>query len=240
MENLSTGNQPTLDQLATEQPHPHGFSLDTASTLEILQWMNELDQTVIDAVRQTLPRIAEAVDAIVERLRRGGRLLYFGAGTSGRLAALDAVEWEPTFNTPRELVQAFIAGGHEALRHSVEGAEDDDQAGERTVGDAEVQEADVVVGVTASGRTPYVVGALKEARRRGAYTIGLACNRPSGLAFTDCPIEVETGPEILSGSTRLRAGTAQKMVLNMLSTASMAKLGKVFGHLMVDLKPTNH
>lgn len=228
-----------LARLQTEQPHPETLDLDLLSTEEILQRMNDLDHTVAPAVRRALPQIAQAVEAIVERLEQGGRLLYFGAGTSGRLAILDAVECVPTFNAPPGMVRAFIAGGASALVYPVEGAEDDYYGGIKDVQEAGVNVRDVVVGISASGRAPYVLGALEEAKRRGAYTIGLACNRNTALRIADCVIEVETGPEVVLGSTRLRAGTAQKMVLNMLSTASMVRLGKVFGNLMVDLRATN-
>ncbi|HIE50662.1 MAG TPA: N-acetylmuramic acid 6-phosphate etherase, partial [Armatimonadetes bacterium] len=229
-----------LNRLPTEQPHPAAADLDTRSPLEIVTLMNDLDHTVAPAVRQALPQIAQAVEIIADRLAQGGRLLYFGAGTSGRLGMLDAVECGPTFNLPPEVVRAFVAGGPAALIRSVEGAEDDAAAGAAQVAAAGVGEKDVVVGITASGRTPYVLAAVQEAKRRGATTVGLACNRNTPLrAVVDLAIEVETGPELISGSTRLKAGTAQKMVLNMLSTAALIRRHKVFGNLMVDLQATN-
>ena len=202
--------------------------------------MNEEDTRVAADVRASLPAIAGAVDAIVERLSRGGRLVYAGAGTSGRLAMLDAAECVPTFGVPPGLVTALIAGGHEALVASVEGAEDDEAAGARDVAEQGVGPGDAVVGVAASGGTPYVVAALRAARERGALTIAIANNAASPMAReADYVIEVVTGPEVVAGSTRLKAGTAQKLVLNMLSTATMVRLGRVFGNRMIDVAVTN-
>lgn len=224
----------------TEQRNPATLDIDRRSTVELLQIMNAEDATVPAAVAEALPQIARAVDRIVERWRCGGRLLYIGAGTSGRLGVLDASECPSTFSSPPEMVQAFIAGGDRALRRSVEGAEDRPEAGAADLQRACVGPDDVVVGIAASGTTPYVRGALAEARRRAATTISITCNRSAPLsALADIPIEVDVGPELIAGSTRLKAGTAQKLVLNMLTTAAMVRAGKVYGNLMVDLNPTN-
>jgi N-acetylmuramic acid 6-phosphate etherase len=233
-----TEHEPVLG--ATEQRNPATLDVDTRSTAEILAIMNEEDRRVPLAVGEALPQIARAVDEIVNRWRRGGRLFYFGAGTSGRLGVLDASECLPTFSSPPEQVQGFIAGGDTALRRSVEGAEDHPERGAADVARAEVGPHDVVVGIAASGATPYVIGALREAQTRGAFTVGVACNRGAPLsAYADVPIEVEVGPEVITGSTRLKAGTAQKLILNMLTTASMICSGKVYGNLMVDLTASN-
>ena len=226
--------------MLTEQRNPRSTAIDRASTLEILQIMNAEDATVADAVREALPAVARAVDAITGRLRQGGRLIYVGAGTSGRLGVMDAAECVPTFGTPPTLVQALIAGGEKALTQAVEGAEDDREAGRRELLALGVNERDAVVGIAASGRTPYVIAALEAANEVGAATIALTCNRPAPLLdVAQIGIAVLVGPEIITGSTRLKAGTAQKMVLNMLSTATMIRLGKVYGNLMVDVMVTN-
>ena len=202
--------------------------------------MNREDARVASAVRRALPLIARAVDAIVDSFRRGGRLFYIGAGTSGRLAVLDASECPPTFGTPRAMVQALIAGGKRAMLYAVEGAEDSAANGARDLARAGVKRGDVVVGIAASGTTPYVLGALRFAQRRGAVTVGLTSNRRSPLAKqAQMAIVAETGPEVLAGSTRMKAGTAQKMVLNMLSTASMVRLGRVYENQMICVMPTN-
>jgi N-acetylmuramic acid 6-phosphate etherase len=229
------------DQVAiTEARNPSTMAIDTLSSLEIVTLINKEDAGVAVAVRHQLPQIAQAVDIIVQRLRRGGRLFYFGAGTSGRLGVLDASEMPPTYSTPPELVRGVIAGGDTALRRSVEATEDDPQAGARAVGEAQINATDVVVGITASGGAPWVLGVLDEARRRGAATIALTCNPDSPLAHqTDVFIAPLVGPEVIAGSSRMKAGTAQKMVLNMLSTTTMIRLGKVYGNLMVDVQPTN-
>jgi len=224
----------------TERRNPRTADVDRRSTRDVLVLMNEADATVPAAVRRALPEIERVVDETVDRWRRGGRLLYFGAGTSGRLGVLDASECPPTFSSPPEQVQGFIAGGDVALRQAVEGAEDDAAAGAAAVDAAGAGPADVVVGLAASGSTPYVLGALAAARRRGAYTASVVCNPGSAVArAADVAIVVEVGPEVVTGSTRLKAGTAQKLVLNMLTTASMVRSGKVYGNLMVDLKATN-
>jgi N-acetylmuramic acid 6-phosphate etherase len=225
---------------ATERPNPATEDIDRRTTGEILALMNEADASVPAAVRPVLPQIERVVDEIVARWRRGGRLFYFGAGTSGRLGVLDASECPPTFGSPAELVQGFIAGGDVALRRAVEGAEDSAARGAEDVGAAGVGAQDVVVGLAASGSTPYVAGALQAARERRAFTVSLVCNRGAPLSrLADVAIEVEVGPEVIAGSTRLKAGTAQKLILNMLTTASMIRTGKVFGNLMVDLAATN-
>jgi N-acetylmuramic acid 6-phosphate etherase len=209
-------------------------------SLAIVALMNEADTAVPAVVRAALPDIAHALDAIVERMREGGRLIYVGAGTSGRLAMLDAVECVPTFGLPPGRVIAIMAGGTAALTRSIEGAEDDGAAAAHDVAEAAVSASDAVVGIAASGRTPYVVEALRSARERGALTVGIANSAPAPLlAAADVPIALLTGPEILAGSTRLKAGTAQKLVLNMLSTGAMVRLGHVFGNRMIDVTVTN-
>jgi N-acetylmuramic acid 6-phosphate etherase len=225
---------------ATEAPNPRSTSLDAMTTLEALELMNDEDAGVAAAVRPSLPRLAAAVDGIVARMRAGGSLVYAGAGTSGRLAMLDAVECVPTFGVPHGLVRAIVAGGHAALVASVEGAEDDAMAASRDVEASGVSERDTLVGISASGSTPYVGAALREARARGALTVAISNNDQSPiLDLADHPIAVVTGPEVLAGSTRLKAGTAQKLVLNMLSTAVMVRLGKVHGNRMIDVLVTN-
>jgi len=227
-------------QSLTEARHPATENIDTLSTLDMLRLMNAEDARVPEAIAPELPRVAEAVDRIAGRMRRGGRLIYVGAGTSGRLGVLDASECPPTFNTPPELVVGVIAGGGCALTRAMEGAEDDAEAGARDMMALDIGEQDSVVGIAASGRTPYVLGAMTEARRRGALVISLTCNRPSPMEeLADVSIAPITGPEVLTGSTRLKAGTAQKLVLNMISTGVMIRLGKTFGNLMVNVQATN-
>ena len=226
--------------LTTEGFNPATAEIDTMDSLSIVRLINEQDAQVAKAVAAELPHIAAAVDAIVERLSRGGHMVYVGAGTSGRLGVLDASECPPTFGVPRDMVRGMIAGGDRALRDATEVAEDDAQAGAQAIAAENVGAADAVVGISASGRAPYVLGAIEEGKRRGAFTVGLACNRPSALeAHVDVMIALLVGPEVISGSTRMKAGTAQKMVLNMLSTASMIRLGKTYGNLMVDMKASN-
>jgi N-acetylmuramic acid 6-phosphate etherase len=225
---------------ATEDRNPATEEIDTLSSLEIVTLISEEDARVAAAVRRELRQIGRAVDVIVERLRQGGRLFYFGAGTSGRLGVLDASEMPPTFSVSPDLVQGFIAGGDAALRRSTEAAEDHPEAGAEVVRQAGVGERDVVVGITASGGAPWVLGAVAEAQRCGAATVGLTCNPASPLAHqAEVVIAPVVGPEVIAGSSRMKAGTAQKMVLNMLSTATMIRLGKVYGNLMVDVQPTN-
>jgi N-acetylmuramic acid 6-phosphate etherase len=224
----------------TEQRNPRSRGLDRKSTLDILRALSREDATVALAVRRELPRIALAVDAIAKSLRRGGTLFYIGAGTSGRLAVLDAAECPPTFGTPPGIVRAIIAGGERALRHAVEGAEDSAANGARDLRRAEVSRGDVVVGIAASGATAYVLGALAYARRRGAVTVGVTSNPRSPVARNArISIAPDTGPEAIAGSTRMKAGTAQKMVLNMLSTAAMVRLGRVYENWMVHVALTN-
>ncbi len=229
-----------LEALGTESRNPSTADLDTMSAADIVATMNREDATVADAVREALPQVTQAVERIVAARQQGGRLIYVGAGTSGRLGVLDAVECPPTFGTAPEEVVGLIAGGEAAFTKAVEGAEDSAETGRQDLVDVGLQERDVVVGLAASGRTPYVIGALEYARSVGAGTISVACNRDAKVSqHADVPIEVHTGPEVLTGSTRLKAGTAQKMVCNMLSTASMVRTGKVYGNLMVDMQPTN-
>ena len=224
----------------TEQRNPRSRGLDRKSTLEILHALNREDARVASAVRRELPKIARAVDVIVKALGAGGRLFYIGAGTSGRLAVLDAAECPPTFGTPPHMVQAIIAGGARALRHASEGAEDSAAAGARDLRRARLASKDVVVGLAASGTTPYVLGALAFAKRCGAVTIGVTANPRSPVArAARIAIAPDTGPEAISGSTRLKAGTAQKLVLNLLSTAAMVRLGRVYENWMVHVALTN-
>lgn len=231
---------PRLDAIRTEQRNPRTNDLDAMSTVEFLTVMNDEDARVAAAVRAALPKIAQAVDAIAERMRRGGRLIYCGAGTSGRLGVQDAAECEPTFSAQPGQVVGLIAGGPGAMLRAVEGAEDDPGLGGRDLDAIALRADDCVVGLAASGRTPYVIGALQHARQRGALTVAVVCSDHSAVAAAaEIPIEVLPGPEILTGSTRLKAGTAQKLVLNMLSTGAFVRLHKVYGNLMVDLRPTN-
>lgn len=210
------------------------------SSLEIVQLMNREDQKVADAVEKQAANIASAVDVVVTALRRGGRLIYMGAGTSGRLGVLDASECPPTFNTDPEQVVGLIAGGHSALVRSIEGAEDFPEYGARDLTEIKLAKDDVVIGIATSGRTPYVIGGLVYAREMGCVTVGLSCNESSKLeAVSDIMIVPVVGPEIVSGSTRMKAGTATKLVLNSITTAAMIRLGKTYGNLMVDLRATN-
>jgi N-acetylmuramic acid 6-phosphate etherase len=226
--------------MQTEQPNPRTYHLHDFSTTEILKVMNDEDATVPALIREAIPEIARAVDRIVACLKQGGRLIYVGAGTSGRLAMLDAVECVPTFGIDPEQVQALLAGGMEAMYRVQENAEDDDGAARNAILALGVCENDAVVGIAASGKTPYVIGALKAARACGAATIAVSCNRPAPLLdIADISIAVVTGPEVISGSTRLKAGTAQKLILNMLSSSVMIQLGKVYQNYMVDLLVTN-
>ena len=229
-----------LHNLATEQSNDQTRDLDQWSPLEIVTRMNQENAEVVRAVELCLPRVAEAVEISVDRLSRGGRLVYVGAGTSGRLGVLDASECPPTFGVPPGLVRGVIAGGRRAIVRSSEGSEDDAAAGARDLRKLKLRDADIVVGIAASGRTPYVVGALKYARRVGAARIALVNALPSPIAaLAEIVIAPLTGPEIVSGSTRLKAGTAQKLVLNMLTTATFVRLGKVYRNLMVDIQAKN-
>ncbi|MFE6223734.1 N-acetylmuramic acid 6-phosphate etherase [Streptomyces sp. NPDC057854] len=229
-----------LATLTTEAFRPELAEIDRLSTLEIAELMNGEDRTVPAAVARALPAIAAAVDATAERMARGGRLLYLGAGTAGRLGVLDASECPPTFNTDPSRVVGLIAGGPSAMVKAVEGAEDSKELAAADLDALGVGPDDTVVGVSASGRTPYAIGAVEHARAAGALTIGLSCNADSALAAAaEHGIEVVTGPELLTGSTRLKAGTAQKLVLNMISTITMIRLGKTYGNLMVDVRASN-
>jgi N-acetylmuramic acid 6-phosphate etherase len=231
---------PLEDDLLTEARNPLSERLDALSAAEIVALMTSEDAKAVDAVRAESRSIARAIDEIADRFRRGGRLIYVGAGTSGRLGVLDASECPPTFNSPPGQVVGLIAGGPTALTRAVEGAEDDRGRGRQEVRSLGVNELDVVVGIATSGRTPYVLGAVEEARALGAFTIGLACNRPSLLGgLVELEIAPLVGPEVLAGSTRLKAGTATKLVLNMLTTGAMVRIGKTLGNRMVDLQPTN-
>lgn len=224
----------------TEQRNPGSKNLDRMTAREIVALMNREDRKVALAIGREIPSIARAVDAIVTGVRRGGRLIYVGAGSSGRMAVLDAAECQPTFGTPPELVQALIAGGGRAITQAVEGAEDDVRRAERELRARKLTRNDVVVGVTASGTTPFVLAALKFARGRGATTVAITSNRKMPVArLAKIVIAAEVGPEVLTGSTRMKAGTAQKMVLNMLSTATMARVGHVYENLMIDVVLTN-
>jgi N-acetylmuramic acid 6-phosphate etherase len=224
----------------TEQRNPRTRGLDRKSTIAILRAINREDAQVALAVRHVLPQIGRAADAIVKAFESGGRLIYVGAGTSGRLAVLDASECPPTFGTPPRMVQAVIAGGNRALQHAVEGAEDSARNGARDLRRIGVTRSDVVVGIAASGRTPYVLGAVRLARQHGATTVGLTSNRVSPVArAAQIAITPDTGSEAVAGSTRMKAGTAQKLVLNMLSTAAMIRIGRVYENWMVGVALTN-
>ncbi len=229
-----------LEKLLTEQTNPASASIDTLSTEGILRIMNAEDRKVAGAVEREIPAIARAVDAIVEAFERGGRLFYLGAGTSGRLGVLDASECPPTFNVPPEMVQGIIAGGEAALSHATEITEDDPAMGARDLEARRFTASDVLVGIAASGRTPYVLGAVELARRLGAVTVGISCTPDSELArAVQIAITPLVGPEVVAGSTRMKAGTAQKLVLNMLSTGAFVRLGYVYGNLMVNVQPKN-
>ncbi|MGW0731280.1 N-acetylmuramic acid 6-phosphate etherase [Streptomyces sp. NPDC002851] len=229
-----------LDTLTTEAFRPELAEIDRMSTLDIARTMNGEDATVPAAVADRLPQIAAAIDATAERMARGGRLIYAGAGTAGRLGVLDASECPPTFNTDPSEVVGLIAGGPSAMVTAVEGAEDSKDLAREDLTDLGLTADDTVVGISASGRTPYAVGAVEHARAAGALTVGLSCNADSALAAAaEHGIEVVVGPELLTGSTRLKAGTAQKLVLNMLSTITMIRLGKTYGNLMVDVRASN-
>ncbi|MFC3998818.1 N-acetylmuramic acid 6-phosphate etherase [Nocardiopsis sediminis] len=229
-----------LETLSTEARRPDHAEIDRLPTLDLARTMNDGDAEVPAAIAAALPAIAAAIDAVAERMRGGGRLIYAGAGTAGRMGVLDASECPPTFNTAPGQVIGLIAGGEEAIRTAVEGAEDDEERAAADLDALGLGPDDVVVGISASGRTPYAVAAVAHARAAGALTVGLAGNAGSPLgAAAEHPLEIETGPELVSGSTRLKAGTAQKLVLNMISTITMIRLGKTYGNLMVDLRSTN-
>ena len=229
-----------LQKIATEQRNPNTMNIDTLSTLDMVKLINREDHRVADAVGEVTDKIAQAVDVIAEKLAAGGRLIYCGAGTSGRLGILDAVECPPTYSTDPETVQALMAGGYGAIFKAVEGAEDSKELGVRDMQNIHFGPKDVLVGIAASGRTPYVRGCMEYAKQLGAPTVAVTCCPGSELdQFADIGIAPAPGPEVVTGSTRMKSGTAQKMVLNMLSTGAMIKLGKVYGNLMVDVKPSN-
>lgn len=226
--------------MSTELRNTQSQDLDQLSILEILQVMNSEDYNVLKAIEAVLAHIAQAVEVVVDRLGQGGRLIYVGAGTSGRLGVIDAVECVPTFGLTPGTVQGLLAGGDQVMTKPIEDAEDNQAAGRDEVTALNLQLHDVVVGIAASGRTPYVIGALEVANELGLATIAISCNAPAPiLELAQVKIAAIVGPEVLTGSTRLKAGTAQKLILNMISTASMAKLGKVYGNLMVDVQPSN-
>jgi len=229
-----------LDKLTTEASNPASERLDSLSPREIVELINSEDAKIAEAVGQQADAIAKGIEIIANRLQHGGRLIYIGAGTSGRLGVLDAAECPPTFNSDPAQVVGIIAGGPRALLRAVEGAEDSPELAAQDLKNIELCSHDVVVGIATSGRTPYVMGALDYARSQGAYTIGLSCNRDAAIGSrAELSINPVVGPEILSGSTRMKAGTATKMVLNMLSTGAMVRMGKIYGNLMVDLQATN-
>ena len=224
----------------TEGRNPVSEGLDQLTTLEVLRVMNDEDHRVPDAVARQLPAIAAIVEAAVAGLSAGGRLIYAGAGTSGRLGVLDAAECPPTFSTHPTMVVGLIAGGQQAMFQAVEGAEDDQERGAEEINALHPGLHDVVVGLAASGRTPWVIGAVRAAKQAGAHTASVCCNHDALISDeADLPVEIDAGPEVLTGSTRLKAGTAQKPVLNMISTATMVGLGKTYGNLMVDVSPSN-
>ncbi|MEI4802969.1 N-acetylmuramic acid 6-phosphate etherase [Bacillus sp. FJAT-51639] len=229
-----------LENLITETRNKKTMNLDEMSTIDLLTIMNEEDAKVAEAVKQELPQIAKAVEAIVATKRKGGRLIYIGAGTSGRIGLLDAVECPPTFGTDSEEVIGLIAGGEKAFIKAVEGAEDSKELGIQDLKNINLTNKDIVVGIAASGRTPYVIGGLEYANSIGTQTVAVCCNKDSAVGkVATIAIEVVNGPEVLTGSTRLKAGTSQKLICNMLSTASMVGIGKVYGNLMVDVQLTN-
>lgn len=229
-----------LNQIRTERRNPKTEHIDQLSTYDMVKLMNQEDHQVPDAVGRELEHIAQAVDAIYEALSTGGRLIYTGCGTSGRLGILDAVECPPTYSTDPDLVVGLIAGGVPAIFRAAEGAEDDRSQGAADLKEIQFSPKDILVGIAASGRTPYVLGAVEYARSLGARTVAVSCCPGSQLdRAADIGIAVDVGPEVVTGSTRMKSGTAQKMVLNMLSTGTMIKLGKVYGNLMVDVKPSN-
>lgn len=229
-----------LNQLDTEQSNPDSLHIDEMSTIDILTTINNEDQKVALAVKEVLPKISIAVDCIYYQMCKGGRLIYIGAGTSGRLGILDASECPPTYGVDPRLVQGLIAGGKEALTAAIEGAEDSQDLAVEDLKNIHLTDKDVVCGIAASGRTPYVIGGLEYARTLGCQTVSICCVHNGEISkYSYYPIEVITGPEVIAGSTRMKAGTAQKLILNMISTSVMIKRGKVYKNLMVDLQPTN-
>lgn len=229
-----------LTKLTTEQRNPKSMELDSFSPIEIARVMNEENTNVIKAIDEVLPQVASAIEWAGEALNAGGRIIYMGAGTSGRLGVLDAVECPPTFGVSYDTVVGLIAGGEGAFVKAAEGAEDNAEAGAADLATLELESRDIVIGIAASGRTPYVIGGLRYANEAGCRTVAIACNKDSAVgAEAQLAIEPVTGPEVLTGSTRLKAGTAQKLVLNMISTGSMVAAGKVYQNLMVDVKQSN-
>ncbi|ERI93647.1 N-acetylmuramic acid 6-phosphate etherase [Clostridiales bacterium oral taxon 876 str. F0540] len=229
-----------LEKLVTEGRNPRTMNIDSVSTLEMIEMINAEDKKVAEAVGEAKESIAKAVDVISDRLSRGGRLIYTGAGTSGRLGILDASECPPTYGVSFDLVQGLIAGGHTAIFKAVEGAEDNKELGKTDLIEKNLTEKDVICGIAASGRTPYVIGGMEYAKEVGAAVICVTMNPESEMAkIADVPISVVVGPEVIMGSTRMKSGTAQKMVLNMLTTGTMVKLGKVYSNLMIDVQSTN-
>lgn len=229
-----------LEKLTTEKRNQNTMKLDEMSIKEVLQQMNEEDAKVPIAIKEALPQMEQAVKAIIESFQKDGRLIYMGAGTSGRLGVLDAAECVPTFGVCPDMVVGLIAGGEKAMTVAVEGAEDSLELGEEDLKNLHLSANDIVVGIAASGRTPYVIGGLMYASEVGAKTVTIACNKNAEISkYSEIAIEVDAGPEVLTGSTRLKAGTAQKLILNMLSTSSMIGMGKVYQNLMVDVQPTN-
>lgn len=229
-----------MSKLKTEERHPATFSLDQMSIREIAERMNMEDGTVIEVIKKNLPAIEKLIEVVIYQLKAGGRLFYIGAGTSGRLGVLDAAECVPTFNTAPELVQGVIAGGGRAITVAVEGAEDSEELGKEDLKKRNLSSKDMVIGIAASGTTPYAIGALEYAKKVGSKTGSISNNLSTPMSLVaEYPVELVTGPEILTGSTRLKAGTSQKLVLNMISTIAMVHLGKVYENLMVDVQATN-
>lgn len=223
----------------TESINERSVELDQLTTIEVLRLINEEDATIASAVSECLPQVAEVVDLFVQAMQRGGRIYFVGAGTSGRLGAMEAAECPPTFGTTPDMIQAIVAGGSDAERVALESREDDMGQGRAEVLASGIGPTDLVVGLTASGSTPFVLGALEEARAKGAKTAAIICNPGSLVTSVDVVVEAVVGPEVILGSTRMKAGTAQKMILNMLTTSAMARLGRLYGNLMIDLRPTN-
>ena len=230
-----------LSKLTTEQRNPHSMDIDARSTEEILKIINDEDKTVPYAVEKELPYISQAVELVVKALKSGGRLLYFGAGTSGRLGVVDASECPPTFGTPYGMIEGYIAGGKEAMFRAQEGAEDYEENGAKDILQAQVTSKDVVCGIAASRRTPYVIGAVKKAKELGATTLYITCNPRENFNIKEVDVAIcpYIGPEVIMGSTRMKSGTAQKLVLNMLTTTAMIRMGKVYENMMIDLQMTN-
>ena len=230
-----------LSKLTTEQRNPHSMDIDARSTEEILKIINDEDKAVPYAVEKELPYVAQAVELIVKALKNGGRLLYFGAGTSGRLGVVDASECPPTFGTPHGMIAGYIAGGKEAMFRAQEGVEDYEENGAKDILLAQVTDKDVVCGIAASRRTPYVIGAVKKAKKLGATTLYITCNPRENFNIKEVDVAIcpYIGPEVIMGSTRMKSGTAQKLVLNMLTTTAMIRMGKVYENMMIDLQMTN-